>query len=132
MKSYEARERDRPLKRRRPKATPAGLWGTRVDALIRAMGWPQTEWRGHFGCSAQAVRRVRYGGRPRVAFIHRLRKLEAAYAQELEALAQGLIATRGRKRYCWIDPPRPPTRPADLQDLGQGLGAYQDRKTEDW
>ncbi len=120
------------MKRRRSK--PAGLWGVRVDALIRALGWPQSEWRLHFGFSAGAVRRVRYGGRPRVAFVLRLRKLEATYAAELEALAQGIIQVRGRVRYDWQPDKRSrvPTRPPDLQDLGQGLGAYHDEKPEDW
>ena len=82
---------------------PAGFWGPRVDALIRSSGWPQKEWSKHFRCSAHTVRRVRYGSRPNVEFLLVLRKLEQAYAAELEALAQGLIETRGRMRYCWID-----------------------------
>ncbi len=118
--------------KRRPRPKPSGRWGVRVDALIRALGWPQKEWRRNFGFSARAVRRVRYGGQPKVAFVLRVMKLERAYAQELEALAQGLIATRGRLRYCWIDLLRPPTRPQDLQGLGRGLGACQDEKPEDW
>lgn len=116
-------------KAKRPKPKPAGLWGTRVDALIRALGWPQSEWCRHFGFSARAVRRVRYGGRPRLAFVLRVRKLEVAYAAELEALAQGLIATRGRLRYCWIELPRPPARPPDLQHLGTDEKAEE---TDDW
>lgn len=105
------------MNRPHPKKKPAGSWGARVDALIRACGWPQSEWRKHFGCSEQAVRRVRYGGRPKVEFLRRLRNLEGAHAEELEALAEGLIVTRGRVRYCWIEPTQL-TRPEDIRDLG--------------
>ena len=97
----------------------SGHWGPRVDALIRACGWSQKHLPRQFGCSAQAVRRVRYGGRPKVEFLLRLRVLESLYAPELEALAQGLIATRGRTRYQWVDFRRGvASRPPDLQDLG--------------
>jgi hypothetical protein len=71
------------------------------------MGWPQREWARHFGASAQTVRRVRYGGRAKLIFVRRLRQLEQEHAQELEALATGLIVSRGRMRYSWVEVPEP-------------------------
>jgi hypothetical protein len=91
------------IKRRRTKKLkPTGVLGGRVDALIRACGWPQKTWRMHFGRAAQNITRIRYHGvRPiRIAeFVVRLRKLEALYAPELQALAQGRIQVHGRVRF---------------------------------
>ena len=108
------------MNRRRTKPQPTGFWGPKVDGLIRACGWTGREAAEKFGCTVQTLRRHRYGrnrGMIRMKFLRRLRALETVHAPELDALAQGLIVTRGRMRYCWVDFPRP-TRPADLQGLG--------------
>jgi hypothetical protein len=97
---------------RRAKRKPSGPWGRKVDDLIRAMGWPQRDWVRHFGASVQTVRRVRYGARPKLTFVRRLRQLERDYESELQCLAQGLITTQGRVRYSWVELPEP-ARPAD-------------------
>jgi hypothetical protein len=125
------REQGKVIKPHRRQKRLDEFWGVRVDALIRACGWPQKDWRKHFGFSAQTVRRVRYGAPPKLDFVRSLRKLEEAYATELEALAGGLIVTRGRSRYCWIDIPRPApfVRPPDLRDLGAAGLLDQNRKS---
>jgi len=91
--------------RRRPrKLKPSSSLGVRVDALIRACGWPEKTWKLHFGRAARSITRVRYhGARPvRIAeFVVKLRKLEALYAPELQAPAQGRVQVRGRVRCDW-------------------------------
>jgi hypothetical protein len=44
-------------KRRRPEPKPVGLWGERVDTIIRACGWRQAKGHTRFEFSAQAARR---------------------------------------------------------------------------
>jgi hypothetical protein len=97
------------MTRRRPKLKPSKPWGVRVDALIRACGWPRRKWRLSFDLSPAQVTRIRYHGtHVKVGFLLQLKRLESAYAKELEALAKGLIVTRGRVRYDWRNQERTP------------------------
>jgi hypothetical protein len=100
------------MKKQKAKVAPSGAWGRRVDDLIAAAGWSHQQTAHRFGTSAHTVRRVRYGGRPKLKFIRRLRHLEQDHALELEAQKQGLIVSRGRLRYCWVEVPAP-ARTAD-------------------
>lgn len=103
--------------KRRTKKKPE-WFGVRVDALIRACGWPQSKWRNHFGVGPGAVRRIRDGGCPKIRFVERLQMLESIYAGNLELFSQGLIVTQGRMRYCWFEFPKT-VRPEDLREVGR-------------
>lgn len=110
----------KPSEKRRLKLNPSGIFGKRIDRLIRATGWRQSELPRHFGISAKAIRRVRYGrGRASVDMVLALQALESLHRDQLDALDRGLVVIRGRSRYCFVDPlPEAIRRPADLQGIG--------------
>jgi hypothetical protein len=89
----------------RPDAT---IWGKRIWTIIAAMGWPEEEWAGHFGKSAEWIKRALWGRRRKrrdytpvvkadAAFVIRLRKLEIAYEREIEAFKWFKIKMREAK-----------------------------------
>jgi len=101
--------------KRRTKKKPE-WFGVRVDALIRACGWPQRDWCRHLGFGPAAVHRVLCGGRPKIVFLQNLAQLETFYDREIEALERKDIVVRGRRRYVWIEFRN--SRPPDLAKLG--------------
>jgi hypothetical protein len=88
--------------KRRTKKKPE-WFGVRVDALIRACGWPQRDWRRYLGFGPAAVRRVLRGGRPKGVFLENLAALEGVYAREIEAFERGYVIVRGRTRFVFAD-----------------------------
>ena len=75
-----------------PNATP---WGPRVWRVLRAMGWPEKEWREHLILPSRTLKRMMWGvlkigwrvfpsPRATAEFVIRLRKLETAYADRIE------------------------------------------------
>jgi hypothetical protein len=116
--------------KRRAKLKPAGIWGPRIDRVIRAMGWRQAELPRHFGLSAKTIRRARYGrGWISVDLVLALDALERLYRQELDAYDKGLIVSRGGQRYVFIDlPSHTVNRPPDLEGVGAVAGMFKPQK----
>ena len=92
------------------------IWAARLDELLWACGWTLAAAAVKFSCHPATVARVLKGGAPKVAFILRLKELEAAYAGEIEALRSGAIHKAGKRRTCRDDF----RRPENLSPLGAG------------
>lgn len=81
-----------------------GLWGKRIDELIKACGWGLKEIEQKFGKSWQNIQDMRFNGSRPIQpgnFMRRLMKLEEVYKTELELYRSGGIVYENGRRIVW-------------------------------
>lgn len=116
--------RTKPKKRH--KTHPAGYWGPRAMAVVRAKNWTTAQAATEFGCGWPAIKRVIEGGSPRPSFVQKLVKLEERYAADISITQAAIEYRAGRMSVAdynqaladWVDATNRKIRPGDLAEVG--------------
>jgi len=124
-KAQEPQQRPRkqvtPRTKRRRNSQPSGYWASKLDTLLKATGWNADQVAYHFQRSPRTISRIRRGSMSAhrfVAFVVKLRELEARFCSEIQALEQNEIVWRNGRRFDWRDVSQC-QRPDDLMEIGR-------------
>lgn len=114
--------------------SPRPDWPGRIETLLKATGWSKNLMGRKFGFyNFGPLRRILNGGRPSVALLLTLQRLEGVYAREIDALNAGAIKVDPTpRRIRWdfrADRSTGARRPEDLAEVGKVGSAGKDPRT---
>lgn len=104
--------------------SPRPEWPSRIETLLKATGWSKKVMGRKFGFyTFRPLQRILDGGRPSVALLLTLQRLEGVHAREIEALHAGAIKVESTpRRIRWdfrADRSKGARRPEDIAEVGK-------------